>query len=272
MIRNILFLLLVLLSSLATKASVNISVFADHISDVARQQNISLREAAQKVYDTGVRGVDVFVTIRPEELQVLDEVGFQHATAILVTDFIKGECTEDIERSISFAKEHHFDQLMLVPGFMPKGATSELYELVYRRIGQLVKQAKKAHIIVTVEDYDDIQSPCYNTESLDRMFKKCPSLKMTFDTGNFLNCNEDIMTACIHFLKKIRHVHLKDRRAVGPSEVVPVGTGAVPLHDVITTLKSHGYDGWYTIEFFGSKHMLNDIRSSVNNIHAADSY
>lgn len=59
-----------LLVALTASAQGNrrISVFADHIGDIAKQQKITFKEAAQKVFALGCTGADVSVNIDSEKL------------------------------------------------------------------------------------------------------------------------------------------------------------------------------------------------------------
>ncbi len=47
---------------------------------------------------------------------------------------------------------------------------------------------------------------------------------------------------------RVRHVHLKDVRAVGAHETCLLGTGVVDVAGCIQALKEIGYDGWYSWE------------------------
>ena len=53
-----------------------ISIFCDHIWTVARQEGISFQEAATKIREIGYDGADVRVLQNPDELRILDSLGF----------------------------------------------------------------------------------------------------------------------------------------------------------------------------------------------------
>lgn len=250
--------------------SPNISVFADHIYSVVKQDSISFEEAARQVYDAGVRGVDVYVNMNPDDLAVLHKIGFQVSSAILVTKLVESDCEEDIAKAFAFMRTHHYQRLMLVPGLMPENPTQEMYDKVYQRMERFAVQAQNEGIEVSVEDYDNVHSPCYNTALLDRLFEACPSIGLTFDTGNFCFCNEDVMEARQHFASKIMHVHLKDRKAVSDGTSVPVGSGIVPIRAFVESLLQNGYEGWFTIECYGNKTMLSAIQSGAKFLSAIE--
>ena len=142
-------------------------------------------------------------------------------------------------------------------------------EEVCERVAAFVTEAAEEGIDVMVEDYDNPRSPCYNTSTLDRLFAASPRLNHVFDTGNYLFCGEDVLTALRHARQRIHHVHLKDRKAERDYASLPVGTGIVPLNAVLSELLHSGYDGWFTVEHFGAPSMLEYTRQSVANIRAA---
>ena len=120
-----------------------------------------------------------------------------------------------------------------------------------------------------VEDFDNRRSLCYNAELLDTLFTVSPTLGLVFDTGNFLFCGQDVEECLVHFRDKVGHVHLKDR--VSPSDMTctPAGTGCIPIAKIVASLDSSGYEGWFTVEQFGSRDMLSDSKTAYDNTLAA---
>jgi sugar phosphate isomerase/epimerase len=260
-----------LLFSLAVSAQGNrqVSVFADHIKEVARQQKISFKEAAQKVFDLGCTGADVPVNNDAEYQHALDEIGFRHSCVIAHIDFCHGDKENETAQTLKFMRENNYNKVLLVPGSMEKNATSADYEQLYKRIGRFVSLAKSEGMEVVVEDYDNAQSPCFNTRLLDRMFAAIPDLGLNCDTGNFLACGEDLLEAANHFYGKVRHVHLKDRKSATDLTSVAVGTGVIPVETFITRLLATGYKGWLTLECFGVKDMYDAIKTGVETVNKA---
>lgn len=41
------------------------------------------------------------------------------------------------------------------------------------------------------------------------------------------------------------------------------GSGVVPMKEIIISLIKDGYDGWFTVEHYGSRNMLTDAGKSV---------
>ena len=246
-----------------------ISIFFDHVAEISRQEKISITEAAQRVRQLGVEGIDVRVGMPDSQLRMLDSLGFQHASAIADINFIRGAQPEATRRALDFMHRYNYTRLLIIPGLLPEDASPALMDEVCERVAAFVREAAEEGIDVMVEDYDNPRSPCYNTSTLDRLFAASPRLNHVFDTGNYLFCGEEVMTALRHFRQRIHHVHLKDRKAQRDYASLPVGTGVVPLKDVLSELLHSGYDGWFTIEHFGAPSMLEYTRQSVANIRAA---
>ena len=262
-------LALLLFAVIQVSAQPRISIFFDHVSEIARQEKIAIKDAAQSVRQLGVEGIDVRVTMNEPEMKMLDSLGFQHASAIADINFVKGEQPEQTKQAIDFMHQYGYSRLLLIPGLLPENASTEMMDNVCKRLDAFVKKASKEGIDVMVEDYDNPRSPCYNTQTLDRLFAASPELNHVFDTGNYLFCGEDVMTALHHFRSRIHHVHLKDRKAMNDRASLPIGTGIVPLKTLVNELLRSGYDGWFCIEHFGATSMLEYTKQSVANIRSA---
>lgn len=241
-----------------------VSIFADHIATVARQEKISFAEAATRVRALGYEGVDVSTTIGADQLHTLDSLGFQHACAIANIDFTRGPQDAAEEQTLTFMKEQGWKQLLLVPGLIPDGATQKDVDAAIARVAAFAEKAAEEGLSVMVEDFDNPRSLCYNMEALDKLFAASPALGHVFDTGNYIFCGDDIRFALEHFFPRVHHVHLKDRRIDGSCPAV--GDGTVPMAYVITHLLDEGYTGWFTVEHFGSSTMYDDASRSITAI------
>lgn len=251
----------------------HISIFADHIATIAEQQQVTFREAAQQVRALGYNGVDVFVTIDSTRQAILDELGFAHASAIAFIDFFTGDHPEQVEQTIRFMVSHDYDRVLLVPGYLPKECTEEQYATFCRRTEAFAQAVKEQGMDAMVEDFDNPRSPCYNTAALERLFALAPSLNLVFDTGNWLFAGEEVMSALTHFRPRIHHLHLKDRKAIGDAASPAVGTGIVPVQEVIMAMLKSGYDGWFTVEHYGAADMLESAAISFRTVSSAyDAY
>lgn len=247
-----------------------ISIFCDHIETIARQENISFAEAATRVKEFGYIGADIRVTQSPDEIKTLDSLGFLHACAISEINYSNPNTKELEDRTMVFLEEHGFDKLMLITGLMPQeGLSKEERAAARQRVAAFAKRVTDSGYTIMLEDFDNRRSLCYNAELLDSLFAVSNNLYMAFDTGNFQFAGQDAMEQYEHFRPKIKHVHLKDRTSPTDMRCVSVGTGCIPIVEIIHKLMDSGYDGWYTYEEYGTRTMLQDCEESYKNISAA---
>ena len=268
-LRTILPLVMLCMSTLPVVSQPRISIFFDHVAEMSRQQHISLRDAAQLTRQLGYEGIDVRVNMPDRQLRMLDSLGFQHACAIADINLIHSDQPEAMRQALDFVRRYGYQRLLLIPGLLPRDASPELADSVCERIAQFALMASREGVEILLEDYDNPRSPCYDTASLDHLLAASPHLAHVLDTGNFPYCGEDPLTALRHFRQRIRHVHLKDRRAFRDGASLPIGTGIIPLQAVISELIHSGYDGWFTIEHFGAPSMLDYAKESIANVRAA---
>ena len=244
-----------------------ISIFCDHIESIARQERISFAQAATLLKECGYTGVDVRVFQRPEEIKTLDSLGFEHACAITEIDYSQEDQSQLEEQTLQFMDTQGYDRLLLVTGLMPEsGFSQEQREAARKRIAAFAARVAAKGYTVMVEDYDNRRSLSYNAERIDSLFMASKDLGIVFDTGNFLFAGDDTKAQYEHFRSKIGHVHLKDRMAPDNMACVPAGEGCLPVKEIIRNLKASGYDGWYTVEQYGSRNMLQDSYTAYANV------
>jgi D-psicose/D-tagatose/L-ribulose 3-epimerase len=73
-----------------------------------------------------------------------------------------------------------------------------------------------------------------------------PSFGAAFDTFHANIEEKDPVKAIEENIEAIKHVHICSNDRGTP------GKGHIPFEAIFTALKAGGYDGWYTIEAFGS--------------------
>lgn len=259
-----------LLSSCSQKVQepepIKISIFSEHIQSAARQGNVSFREAASRFRELGYQGVDMDFKISTEDMAVLDELGFEHAAVHAHIYFSENEQEELSQQCIDFMVDNHFDKVLLVPGFLTEEAEEEEWDIIINRTAAFAEKAAKAGIDVMLEDYDSKLSPTYNITRLDKMFAAVPNLNFVYDSGNFGFAGEPVLVALDHFMPRIHHVHLKDRLAYRDNASPAVGGGILPMTEIVRRLQANGYDGWFTVEHFSSRRMLEDAEYSIKTL------
>ena len=63
-------------------------------------------------------------------------------------------------------------------------------------------------------------------------------------------------------------MHLKDRASLNDMTPVPAGTGCSKIQTVLQKMEDSDYDGWYTVEIFGSRQMRSDLETAYRNTYA----
>jgi sugar phosphate isomerase/epimerase len=228
----------------------NISVFAHFIKNTARQQNISLVEAANKLYDLGVRGFD----IGPDDKDLaelasskLKPINFYFFPKMLGPDNGAADCRRCLDQAVKYG----VPRVMVVPSHFTKGGdeTAEFAKDL-SSMKMFVAEAKKRGITITVEDFGGTQNPGSHMKYLKRFLDEIPELKFALDSGNlyYAGRGEDILEMMDYAKGRIAHVHLKDQTPENNRKYATLGLGAVPNEKIVKAVASQGYDGWYTLE------------------------
>lgn len=261
-----------------------ISVFAVHINTIAQQENISFTEAAAKLRQIGYAGADVY-PYQEDIIPVLDSLGYGHSCAIVHINYLGEEHVDSIDATtprgffragwgdleavaINFVKKHHYPHLMLVPNVLSKEATPEDAENVRKHVAAFADRCVAEGIDLVVESFDNEASLCYGTERLQALLSRSKTLGVAFDIGNFTFAKEDPVEAYETLKDRVRHVHIKDRASLDDMTPVPAGLGCSKIQTVLQKMQDSGYDGWYTIEIFGSKQMLTELETAYRNTHS----
>lgn len=262
-----------------------LATFYDHMKDIERQDGIALFDAMKL---TKGLGVDYLEISSGNIIGREDEVGHELAGSGLeissIPVFFQFDTDTDVKKQAEPALEAasylSADKILVIPGFFDEtddAARREQKTLQMERcINELGELAARFHVSLLMEDFDSALSPCSTAQGLLRFFDRCPCLSCAFDTGNFRIMGEDPLQAYSLLKSHITHVHLKDRayrQANGETPKMtadgtaiypaPVGSGDLPLQDIVGLLRRDGYDGIYTIEHYESARTLDYLKQSV---------
>ena len=233
-----------------TEKEPNISVFAAFIRNTAKQRNVSLAEAADMLYDLGVRGFDVGPDDKdlPELAATkLKPINFYFFPRM----FNETDCAADCRRCLDQAEKYGVPRVMVVPTHFTEGGDQEA-EFAKDMAGMkmFVREAKKRGITITVEDFGGRKNPGSYAKYLKRFLDEIPDLKFALDSGNlyYANRGEDILDMMEYAKGRIGHIHLKDQYPENHQKYQTLGLGGVPNERIVKAMNAAGYDGWYTLE------------------------
>jgi len=258
-----------------------VSIFMAHLSELAAQKNCSLTAALREAKRAGIDYIEAdYKTVvgREAELKAaLENIGLQTGGLNAFFDFGHQAQPELIESVLDTAEKLGAAHVMAVPGFV---APDEDREAVRGRLAEglnaLCGAAVRRGVSVALEDFDAENAPYGRMEELNWMLRQAPGLGCCFDTGNFLFFGEDVLKAYDLVEKRIAHVHMKDiayapLRGETPKVAVtgkklypaPVGSGELPMAEIVRRLYERGYDGIYAIEHYGAGDQLLYMRRSA---------
>ena len=227
-----------------------ISVFAAFIRNTAKQRGVSLAEAADMLYDLGVRGFDVGPDDKdlPELAATkLKPINFYFFPKMLGADNGAADC----KRCLDQAEKYGVPRVMVVPSHFTDGGDQEA-EFAKDMSGMklFVAEAKKRGITITVEDFGGTKNPGSYAKYLKRFLDEIPDIKFALDSGNlyYANRGEDILDMMEYAKGRVAHIHLKDQTPEDHHCYQTLGLGGVPNEKIVKTMNAAGYDGWYTLE------------------------
>lgn len=270
-----------------------LSVFYEHIAEGAKQKNCTVGKMLEHAAECGINGLecDLWRLENKAEMKSLfDSSGVCVSSIYNFFDFPhedKNACEVRYRKLFETASFFGADKVLCVPGFVQGGELlSECRKIVCQRLNEMCDAAKEYGITVTLEDFDDIKSPCCTTDGLLYFMENTDGLKYTFDTGNFCYCLEDAEKAYELLKKYIVHVHLKDR-SYDPSAADPGNTngkadlsgavmfpsvvcgGVIGIEKLLKKLVADGYSGRFAIEHFGAVDQAEYMKKSAENIRRA---
>ncbi|MBR6791031.1 MAG: sugar phosphate isomerase/epimerase [Oscillospiraceae bacterium] len=259
------------------------AIFFEHIKTAAEQTGRTVEDILAEVRGMGYEGLecsaDHFEGRREEFRELLAKSGFVISSVYRFFDFGHRTDSEEIGRYLDDLAYLGAEKTLIVPGFFTAESDRKAeFEEMIRALRLVCEMAAERGITVTLEDFDDVNSPCRNIAGLRRFMDEVPGLRFTLDTGNFRYSCEDVLEGYEALKDRLGHVHLKDRSEnpltegdSGPKALdgkilypAPAGEGYIPIRECIERTKADGYDSWYAAEHFNCADTLAYIRRSAD--------
>lgn len=275
-----------------------LSVFYDHIIEAAEQSDKSITEIMGICNEQGISAIEInFTQLIENRSSICSALSNTKLGISCIYEFFSFENTQSeddfvkAKEMLKVACELNVSKILLIPGTLNPFDAAELascsdtYEHteifmnnnisvqnICRSLNRICTLAKEYGITVMLEDFDGFCQPFARTYPLLWFMKNVDVLKYTLDTGNFAFSNEDVVFAAEILKDYIVHIHCKDRalneningkycRGLAPS---PVGSGYIPILELLTTLKENGYNDYLAIEHFSAPGQLSFIKKSAD--------
>ncbi len=249
------------------------SAFADESSSNFLAQVDALKRTGCDYLE--IRGLDKgsFTTLTDAEAKEIRKVLADNGLAVwsLGSPIGKIQINDDWEahiekykRTLELAGLLDTQRIRLFSFFMPKNEDPAIYKnLVIDRMGVFAELAKKAGVIACHENekgiYGDIAPRCLE------MLQAVGDLRAVFDPANFVQSNQETLSAWEMLKPYVDYMHIKDAAADG--HVVPAGWGA---GNVAAIVKEYGEMGGKVLtlephltEFVGLKGLEQEGDQSV---------
>ncbi len=267
-----------------------LSVFYEHISEAAEQSGSTVEKMLEYAVSCGIDGLECDLWRLEDKVNIkslFNNCGVKVSSIYNFFDFPhedKNTCEIKYRGMLEIAAYFGADKVLCVPGFVHDNEQmSECRKIVAERLSEMCLAASEYGISVTLEDFDDVKSPCCTTEGLLYFMQNVSDLKYTFDTGNFRYCLESAEEAYETLKEYVAHVHLKDR-SYDSANAAPDNTngkadlsgaimypsivceGVIGIDRLIEKLVADGYSGRFAIEHFGAVNQAEYMKKSAENI------
>lgn len=244
------------------------SIFLAHIHQTVQQRGGTLKEWLVKVKQLGFEGLECDYADLERDPKafaaMLAEVGLEIASVPYFFFFERGVDPQKIRTVVCNVAAAGGKKLLAIPGELDGTCPNALDRMV-EGLTILCKEAEQAGITVSLEDFDNVNSPCSTAVGLQYFFDRVPELKFNLDTGNFLYMDQDMLEESRPLMGRIAHIHLKDRSRTPVYEnqqpqysvngmemyACPVGQGMIPIEEAIAMAQDAGYDGFCSAEHYG---------------------
>ena len=258
-----------------------ISTYLSQLKAIHNIEGLSFEEIAKICLENGIEYIDVeYQELSEKGKPVVDifiKNGLKISSMIYRADFLHNNDISDCLNALKTAKEFDITNILLVPGFWNEDdKEQDCLKNSLKPMKQVIESAKELGINIGFEDYD-AETPVATSDGILYYLENLKGTHCIFDTANFLYMGEDVLSAFNKLKPHIKYqLHCKDKSLTPKGEQSPsvsklgeksyataVGKGILPLEHILNELKSGGFDGILTIELFGSKQYLSDLKASA---------
>lgn len=276
-----------------------ISAFLENIEDAARERGISVSALLGQLKAAGLESVYMNHAwhLAPREGEIMALLSENGLALEGLWDNLDLHSLPDADADaacralVDCAARNGAAHVLITPGLFyswESGGRTTPEEIAarepeMRRMIEAIRRAKEygdsRGVAVTLEDYDGFGAPIVYPEVLRRFYEEIPGLLCSFDTGNFVPTDADVMGEFAYYRRKIATVHLKDRIEnddQGGTERAPyltasgrryyaaaVGRGDMHIPEILAQLKQQGYQGAGIIELYGSTDIYRKLFASI---------
>lgn len=154
----------------------------------------------------------------------------------------------EYERHLDLAEALDSTMIRVFPGPTPTGlGRSDAIALAQRRLGDLVSMSSSRRARPVIETHDHL---CTARDAIEMIGSHAPeAVGVVWDARHSFRAGEVIAESLALLVDHIAHVHLKDDiRIEKDYKPVVVGTGEIPLAEIVDGLDRMGYRGWLCLE------------------------
>lgn len=231
---------------------------------------MSFLELASLCKKLGLSAVDLGVTLLGDQNKArlidirhqIEETGIRISGLMAYPDFTnpddrqRNKEMDMLEHNLEAAAILGAEFVRITAGQNHKGLIREKgIKRAVNGILNAVDLAKKYNIEVLYEnhakpsvwEYPDFNLP---TDIFLEIFEdiKNSGIGVLFDTANPLVYGDDPFIVLNAVYDRVKCVHISDIKTRGKQEMVVIGTGIVPITDILSFLKRSDYTGWISIE------------------------
>ena len=153
------------------------AIFLAHVKDAARQRGGSLKEYLHLTRRLGYEGLECDYSDLEQDpagfAAMLKEADLQIASVPQWFDFQKSVDPEYISTVVKNVAVAGGKKILAIPGFLDEKYPNALEDMV-EGLKILCREAAEFGIKVSLEDFDNIQSPCATAEGLAWFFERVP--------------------------------------------------------------------------------------------------